>query len=192
MQRSNLPDSTDRTGNPGGSLLNIRQAAEYLGISHHTLYRLVERREVPAAKVGGSWRLSRDALEAFIHARSASTSLKVLVLEPSDEDRERLLGFARRIAMHVVAARDAEDAVRIAADMNPDVIFMSASLPDERSPAEVIGQIDETGASSRIVLMVASDEAHLVADPLVHGPVIVLRRPVDRADVVSILTLVTP
>jgi excisionase family DNA binding protein len=51
------------------SYLNIREAPQYMGISPHTLYKLVERNEVPAAKVGGSWRLSPAAHDDFLDAK---------------------------------------------------------------------------------------------------------------------------
>ena len=53
----------------GQGLLNIREAARYLGISHHTLYKLLERHAVPAAKVGGSWRFAPERLDEWIAAK---------------------------------------------------------------------------------------------------------------------------
>ena len=50
-------------------LLNIRESAEFLNISHHTLYKLLERKEVPAAKVGGSWRFSPEMLDQWVRKR---------------------------------------------------------------------------------------------------------------------------
>ncbi len=50
-------------------LITIRQAAEYLNISHYTLHNLLERKEVPAAKVGGSWRFSPTVLDEWVRKR---------------------------------------------------------------------------------------------------------------------------
>ena len=50
-------------------LMTIKQAAEYLSISHHTLYKLLEKKEVPAAKVGGSWRFSLEVLDEWVRKR---------------------------------------------------------------------------------------------------------------------------
>ena len=50
-------------------LMTIKQAAEYLNISHHTLYKLLEKKEVPAAKVGGSWRFSPEMLDEWVRKR---------------------------------------------------------------------------------------------------------------------------
>ena len=50
-------------------LLNIKEAAEYLDISHHGLYKLVEQRAVPAARIGGSWRFAPEKLDEWVRKR---------------------------------------------------------------------------------------------------------------------------
>lgn len=50
-------------------LMNIKEAAEYLNISHHTLYKLLERKAVPAAKIGGSWRFAPELLDEWVRNR---------------------------------------------------------------------------------------------------------------------------
>lgn len=101
-------------------LLNIRQAAEYLGISRHTLYKLVERREVPAAKVGGSWRLNRQALDAFVAARSATATPMALVAEANEIERRRLVRGLRGRAEAVLAAGSWPQALALAEEHLPE------------------------------------------------------------------------
>lgn len=48
------------------SLLSPRQAAERLGVSLCTVYRLADRRALAVIRIGGSLRFSRSDLEAFI------------------------------------------------------------------------------------------------------------------------------
>lgn len=47
-------------------LLDALTAARLLGVSRVGLYRMVERGDVPARKVGGRWRFSRDALFSLL------------------------------------------------------------------------------------------------------------------------------
>ena len=49
-------------------LLTVAQAAERLGISEVTAYRLVAQGEMPGAvRVGGQWRVSKPRLERHLH-----------------------------------------------------------------------------------------------------------------------------
>ncbi len=113
-----------------------------------------------------------------------------LIFEPSDRARQEIASYARG-AGRVIVCAGGEEAVAAAADVDPDLIFMPAEPVGGHSAAEVVGRMRDAGVTSRIVLMVGPQEAHLVGDALDLGPVIVLRRPVDRSDVASVLALIT-
>ncbi len=53
-------------------LLTVNETAEYLSVSRSTIYRLVERAEVPSHKVGGQIRFDRDELRSYIHREEQS------------------------------------------------------------------------------------------------------------------------
>jgi excisionase family DNA binding protein len=61
-------------------VMDIRQAAEYLGISGDTLYRYASEGFIPAFKLGNRWRFKRSLLDAWMvkmsspHAPSSSNS----------------------------------------------------------------------------------------------------------------------
>ena len=47
-------------------LLNVREAARVLSVSIRTVYALIESGQLPAFRVGGQLRLSRDVLVAWL------------------------------------------------------------------------------------------------------------------------------
>lgn len=47
-------------------ILTIKQVAEYLQVTERTIYRLAAAKKIPAFKVGGTWRFSRSAIDAWI------------------------------------------------------------------------------------------------------------------------------
>lgn len=52
------------------AVLTVAEVAEYLKVNERTVYRLANSKQIPAFKVGSSWRFKRDELEAWIHAQS--------------------------------------------------------------------------------------------------------------------------
>jgi excisionase family DNA binding protein len=46
--------------------LSIKDVAEHLNVGYKTVYRLVRQGEIPAAKVGGVYRIHRDDLRAYL------------------------------------------------------------------------------------------------------------------------------
>jgi PTS system nitrogen regulatory IIA component len=47
-------------------LLTAKQLAEYLQLSQRSIYRLLERGELPATKIGGQWRFRKAAIDEWI------------------------------------------------------------------------------------------------------------------------------
>ena len=47
-------------------LLNMEDAATYLGISKHTIYTMVSQRRIPVTKIGKLNKFDRLKLDAFI------------------------------------------------------------------------------------------------------------------------------
>ena len=52
-------------------LLTIQEAAKYLDIHPITLYKWVENKKIPAAKLGKNWRFKKEKLEAWIDKHTA-------------------------------------------------------------------------------------------------------------------------
>lgn len=57
-------------------VMDIRQAAEYLGISADTLYRYASEGFVPAFKLGNRWRFQRSRLNDWMDQQSAESAEK--------------------------------------------------------------------------------------------------------------------
>jgi excisionase family DNA binding protein len=51
-------------------VMDIRQAAEYLGVSGDTLYRYASEGFVPAFKLGNRWRFKKDLLDTWMDQKS--------------------------------------------------------------------------------------------------------------------------
>ena len=51
-------------------VMDIRQAAEYLGVSGDTLYRYASEGFVPAFKLGNRWRFRKSLLDGWMDEKS--------------------------------------------------------------------------------------------------------------------------
>ena len=61
-------------------VMDIRQAAEYLGISGDTLYRYASEGFVPAFKLGNRWRFKKSLLDAWMVQMSGVKSAGIAVM----------------------------------------------------------------------------------------------------------------
>lgn len=60
-------------------VMDIRQAAEYLGISGDTLYRYASEGFVPAFKLGNRWRFRKSLLDNWMDEKSGVVASQVAV-----------------------------------------------------------------------------------------------------------------
>lgn len=56
------------------ALLTIEEVAEFLRVSKTSVYRLVERRELPFCRVGRTLRFTRTDLESYLAARRVGSA----------------------------------------------------------------------------------------------------------------------
>lgn len=56
-----------------GGILTIREVADYLKVTDRTIYRLAAAKQMPAFKIGGSWRFSRQDIDSWIQRQTATT-----------------------------------------------------------------------------------------------------------------------
>jgi excisionase family DNA binding protein len=62
-------------------VMDIRQAADYLGISGDTLYRYASEGFVPAFKLGNRWRFRKSLLDGWMDEKSG-VAPKTATAEP--------------------------------------------------------------------------------------------------------------
>ncbi len=60
-------------GGVGKRLLNVREAALYLGLETDTVYKKARLRELPSVKVGRALRFDVEALERFVEQHTIKT-----------------------------------------------------------------------------------------------------------------------
>jgi excisionase family DNA binding protein len=52
-----------------GATMGVKELAVYVGVSQITIYRLVERGQIPAKKVGAQWRFVKDEIDRWLRER---------------------------------------------------------------------------------------------------------------------------
>jgi excisionase family DNA binding protein len=52
------------------AIMTIGEVADYLKVTERTIYRLAGAKQIPAFKVGGSWRFSKADIDGWIRQQS--------------------------------------------------------------------------------------------------------------------------
>ena len=54
------------------AIMTIGEVADYLKVTERTIYRLAGNKQIPAFKVGGSWRFSKMDIDGWIKQQSST------------------------------------------------------------------------------------------------------------------------
>ncbi len=52
--------------------LAVEEIADYLGIKRDTVYKWIERKNMPAHKVGSLWKFKKSEIDEWIHSGQAA------------------------------------------------------------------------------------------------------------------------
>ena len=61
----------------GIRLLTLEAAAEILQVSKRTLLRMIQKKEVPAFKVGGQWRIRESQFKKWVEEKESQISQRI-------------------------------------------------------------------------------------------------------------------
>lgn len=64
--KARLKKTAHKIPSSDAQILTLRQVADYLGLHYLTIYRLIQERKIPAARLGGRWRFKKDVLDRWI------------------------------------------------------------------------------------------------------------------------------
>ena len=70
-------------------VMDIRQAADYLGISGDTLYRYASEGFIPAFKLGNRWRFKRSLLDSWMVQMSGAKPQAAVSVMPKQKKPAR-------------------------------------------------------------------------------------------------------
>lgn len=52
--------------------LSVDEIASYLGVKRDTIYKWIERKNMPAHKLGSLWKFKKDEIDAWVRAGKAA------------------------------------------------------------------------------------------------------------------------
>jgi two-component system, sensor histidine kinase and response regulator len=118
----------------------------------------------------------------------ATTSLRLLLVEDNDVNREVFTEMLHRLGHHVAIASDGESALAQLAEGAFDAVFMDVQLPGIDG-LEVTRRFQENGGATPIIGLTAHTSRENTDRCLVAGMKSVLTKPVDGAQLAAALRL---
>lgn len=169
-------------------LMTIVELAEYLQLNSRTIYRLVERGDIPAAKIGRQWRFDKEIIDAWLRRLSESHRCrnKATVLVIDDEEmiielfRETLNGSG----YSVLSTKSSIDALPLIDKANIGLVFLDLKMPGIDG-AELFRKIKITKPNLPVVIMTGYPNSDMMSQALAQGPFAIMNKPFNGKDIVE-------
>ena len=175
--------------NPPNQILTIREVAAYLKLPVSTVYRLVERRELPGNKVGRQWRFQRGLIDEWLKQRSQEKSTAILVVDDDERVRSLLSEALEEKGRRVLTAASGSEALRVVTSTHVNLVLLDLAMPG-MDGVETFRQMRRTHPDLPVVIITAYPDSDLMARAMEIGPFTILQKPVDLHQLRKIAELI--
>lgn len=173
------------------NLMTVKETAAYLRIPLPTVYYLVQRGQLPAIQIGGRWRVKRDALDRDVLRAEEHGQPTVLVVddEPAVQDLFKL--FLKKSGFSRLIVENGKEAIAALSKQKFDLCFLDLQLPDITGDA-IFAFAREKHPDLPFVIITGYPDSQMLDNILKHGPVTVLKKPLQLDQVQQALRMLGP
>ena len=168
-------------------VLDAREAAQYLRINEQTVRRLARDNEIPAFKVGGSWRFKKSSLDRWAisqEMRPKTKGQRILVVDDDEDVRHVVRRALEREGFTVTTAAGGNEVVAMLDENPPNLIFLDLKMPDVDGPT-LLKRIRAAWGHVQVIVLTGYPESDLMERALEHGPITLLSKPSTPKQIVQ-------
>jgi len=165
-------------------LLTLEEVAIHLRVTKKTVYRLLEKGDIPAIKLGHLWRFDSTSIDMWLHQKSVDRTAKILVID-DDESICSLFKDALEASRHVVTTvNDSIKGLELVKNQNYDLVFLDLKMPGIDG-VEVLRRIKEIMPDLPVTIITGYPDGNVMANALAYGPLGVMSKPFRGSDILS-------
>jgi excisionase family DNA binding protein len=163
-------------------LMNVFDAADFLGVHTQTLRKLARSKRIPAFKVGRDWRFQREALIRWGHEQGMdrdrpTTACSVLVVDDDEAICSALSAILRRQGCRPRHATQAERGLELVAQEPPDLVLLDLKMDGMNGPM-FLEKLRQTQPILPVVIVTGYPDSDLMKQASLFPPVMLLSKPV--------------
>lgn len=169
-------------------LLTVTELAKYLRVNKRTIYRLLEKGNIPSAKIGHQWRFDREAINDWIRELSTSSRIQkratILVIDDEDMIIELFKETLKGRGYSLKSAGNGLDGLRLVKELDVDVVFLDLKVPGMNG-VEIFRRIKDKKPNLPVIIMTGYPDSDLMAQVLTQGPFAVMNKPFTGKDITT-------
>ena len=165
-------------------LMTLEEVASYLRVTKKTIHRLLERRVIPAMKVGHQWRFDKALIEVWLHQNSVNTAANILVIDDDEIVCSLFIDTLEETGHAVTTVSESSKGLELVKDGDYDLVFLDLKIP-EMDGAELFRQIRVAKPKLPVTIITGYPDSELMTRALTYGPFGVMNKPFRGSDILT-------
>jgi excisionase family DNA binding protein len=165
-------------------LMTVGEVADYLRVTEKTIYRLLERRRIPAAKVGRQWRFNTASIDKWLRQNSAKAKASILVVDDEEVVRSLFKETLEELGHKVITTETATEGLEVVKQQDLDLVFLDLKMPG-MDGAELFRQIKAIKPRLPVTIITGYPDSDMMARALAQGPFGVMNKPFGESDIIT-------
>jgi excisionase family DNA binding protein len=165
-------------------LMTVGEVADYLRVTEKTIYRLLERRRIPAAKVGRQWRFNAASIDKWLRQNSAKAKASILVVDDEEVVRSLFKETLEELGHKVITTETATEGLEVVKQQDLDLVFLDLKMPG-MDGAELFRQIKAIKPRLPVTIITGYPDSDMMARALAQGPFGVMNKPFGESDIIT-------
>ena len=172
------------------SFLTIGEISEYLKLPEETVYKYARAGRIPASKVGRYWRFDVDQVDEWMasHSNAPRKDVKILVVDDEPMVRELLRKWLSDYGCQVDVAAGGEQALEKVGETQYHLVLLDLMMPAVNG-VDVLNAVQDISPQTSVVILTAYCEGALLNRAMESGPVTILKKPVMRETLISLVAV---
>ncbi len=165
-------------------LMILEEVVDYLRVTKKTIYRLLERGDIPATKVGRQWRFSKASIDIWLHQNSPKTAANILVIDDDETLCSLFKDTLEETGHTITTVSESSKGLELVKDKNFDLVFLDLKMPG-MDGAELFRQIRVAKPELPVTIITGYADSDLMTTALSYGPFGVMNKPFRESDIIT-------
>ena len=165
-------------------LMTVEEVAAYLRVTKKTVYRLLERGGIPAAKVGHQWRFEKGLIDEWLQQSSVGAKANILVIDDEEVIRSLFKETLEELGHTVMVAENGFEGLELVEQHDFDLVFIDLKMPGMVGD-ELFGRIKAIKPELPVTIISGYSDSGMMERALAQGPFGVMNKPFSESDIID-------
>jgi excisionase family DNA binding protein len=167
------------------NLMSVQALAEYLQVSVKTVYRLLERGNIPATKVGHQWRFDKVSIDSWLNQDSIPLASALILVIDDDAAVGYLFQEALRETGHTIdVVQNSSQGLELIKNGNYDLVFLDLLMPG-MDGATIFKRIRSVKPELPVTIITGYPDSEVMMSAMAGGPFSVMKKPFSISDILA-------